>query len=243
MPTRLLVTAMLAALTVAPLAGAQTTPSPPAGPAPQSGAPPTGTPPTGAPPTAGPPPGSTSGTPSPGATGVSRPDPPRSGGTAAVAADYKLSLGDKLRVEVYKDPQLSQSLQVRPDGKITLPLVGDVNAAGLTSLELRDQLATALREYVTNPVVTVIVVETVPPLVYIMGEVTHPGSIPLNGPMSVLQALAMAGGFREFANTKDIRVLRRSSRGVQTIAFNYKTAVKGEGTPVMLQPGDTVIVP
>jgi polysaccharide export outer membrane protein len=146
-------------------------------------------------------------------------------------------------VEVYKDPQLSQSLQVRPDGKITLPLVGDVNAAGLTSLELRDQLATSLREYVTNPVVTVIVVETVPPLVYIMGEVSNPGSIPLNGPMSVLQALAMAGGFREFANTKDIRVLRRASRGVQTIAFNYKNAVKGEGTPVMLQPGDTIIVP
>jgi polysaccharide export outer membrane protein len=230
MPTRVLVTAMLAALTAAPFAGGQTTPSPPAGPVPQSGAPPTGAPPTE----------STNGaTPS---AGVARPDPPRSGGTA-VAADYKLAIGDKLRVEVYKDPQLSQSLQVRPDGKITLPLVGDVNAAGLTSLELRDQLATALREYVTNPVVTVIVVETVPPLVYVMGEVNTPGSIPLNGPMSVLQALAMAGGFREFANTKDIRVLRRSSRGVQTIAFNYKNAVKGESTPVMLQPGDTVIVP
>ena len=230
---------MLAALTVAPLAGAQTTASPPAGPVPQSGAPPTGAPPTGGPPT-----GSSSGaSPTPSTPGVSRPDPPRSGATAAVAADYKLSIGDKLRVEVYKDPQLSQALQVRPDGKITLPLVGDVSAAGLTSLELRDQLATALREYVTNPVVTVIVVETVPPLVYVMGEVTNPGSIPLNGPMSVLQALAMAGGFREFANTKDIRILRRSTRGVQTIAFNYKTAVKGEGTPVMLQPGDTVIVP
>ena len=244
MSTRLLVTAMLAALTVAPLAGAQTTPSPPAGPAPQSGAPPTVNPPTVNPPAGNPPTGTTNGTtPSPGTTGVARPDPPRAGGTAAVAADYKLAIGDKLRVEVYKDPQLSQSLQVRPDGKITLPLVGDVNAAGLTSLELRDQLATALREYVTNPVVTVIVVETVPPLVYVMGEVTNPGSIPLNGPMSVLQALAMAGGFREFANTKDIRVLRRSTRGVQTIAFNYKTAVKGEGAPVMLQPGDTVIVP
>ena len=229
---------MLAALTAASL-GAQTTPSPPAGPAPQSGAPPTGVSPTGAPPT-----GSTNGAnPSAGTTGVSRPDPPRSGGTAPVAADYKLAIGDKLRVEVYKDPQLSQSLQVRPDGKVTLPLIGDVSAAGLTSLELRDQLATALREYVTNPVVTVIVVETVPPLVYVMGEVTNPGSIPLNGPMSVLQALAMAGGFREFADTKDIRILRRSSRGVQTIAFNYKTAVKGEGAPVMLQAGDTVIVP
>src|SRR6187200_2938006 len=144
----------------------------------------------------------------------------------SIPADYRLAMGDKLRVEVYKDSQLSQSLQVRPDGKITLPLIGDVPAAGLTSIELRDQIAAALKEYVTNPVVTVIVVETVPPVVYVMGEVTNPGSIPLNGPMSVLQALAMAGGFREFANTKDIRVLRRSTRGVQTIAFNYKTAVK-----------------
>ena len=84
-------------------------------------------------------------------------------------------MGDKLRVEVYKDSQLSQSLQVRPDGKITLPLIGDVPAAGLTSIELRDQIAAALKEYVTNPVVTVIVVETVPPVVYVMGEVTNPG--------------------------------------------------------------------
>jgi polysaccharide export outer membrane protein len=162
---------------------------------------------------------------------------------AAPPADYRLANGDKLRVEVYKDAQLSQSLQVRPDGKVTLPLVGDITAAGLTSLELRDQIAAALKEYVTNPVVTVIVVETVPPVVYVMGEVATPGSIPLTGPTSVLQALAMAGGFRDFANTKDIRVLRRSPRGVQTIAFNYKSAVKGEGNTVMLQPGDTVIVP
>ena len=87
--------------------------------------------------------------------------------------DYRLSPGDKLRVEVYKDPQLSQSLQIRPDGKVTLPLVGDIQASGLTSLELRDQLATQLKEYVTNPVVTVIVVETSPILVYVMGEVGH----------------------------------------------------------------------
>jgi polysaccharide biosynthesis/export protein len=228
MPTRLLVIAMLAALTAAPLAQAQTT----------SGIPPQPVAPGDAPPA-----GSADDSAHAGTTAISRPDPPRSGGTAAVSPDYRLAIGDKLRVEVYKDPQLSQSLQVRPDGKVTLPLVGDVSAAGLTSLELRDQLTTALREYVTNPVVTVIVVETVPPLVYVMGEVARPGSIPLNGPMSVLQALAMAGGFREFANTKDIRVLRRTSRGIQTIAFNYKNAVKGEGPPVMLQPGDTVIVP
>ncbi len=162
---------------------------------------------------------------------------------AALPADYRLAVGDKLRVEVYKDAQLSQSLQVRPDGKITLPLVGDITAAGLTSIELRDQIASALKEYVTNPVVTVIVVETVPPVIYVMGEVAHPGAVPLNGPTSVLQALAMVGGFRDFANTKEIRVLRQSPRGVQTIAFNYKSAVKGDGTPVLLQPGDTVIVP
>ena len=89
-------------------------------------------------------------------------------------ADYRLAVGDKLRVEVYKDAQLSQSLQVRPDGKITLPLVGDITAAGLTSIELRDQIASALKEYVTNPVVTVIVVETVPPVIYVMGEVAQP---------------------------------------------------------------------
>ena len=168
---------------------------------------------------------------------------PQRKAAAALPADYRLAIGDKLRVEVYKDAQLSQSLQVRPDGKITLPLVGDITAAGLSSIELRDQIASALKEYVTNPVVTVIVVETVPPVIYVMGEVANPGAVALNSPMSVLQALAMAGGFRDFANTKEIRVLRQSARGVQTIGFNYKSAVKGDGNPVLLQPGDTVIVP
>jgi polysaccharide export outer membrane protein len=160
-----------------------------------------------------------------------------------VAPDYRLAIGDKLRVEVYKDAQLSQSLQVRPDGRITLPLLGDLRAAGLTPLELRDQIATSLKEYVTNPVVTVIVVETVAPTVFIMGEVNNPGSIAMTGPMSVMQALAMAGGFKDFANTKDIRVLRKTRNGVQTLPFNYKNAAKGEGDIVMLAPGDTIIVP
>jgi polysaccharide export outer membrane protein len=158
-------------------------------------------------------------------------------------SNYRLAIGDKLRVEVYKDAQLSQSLQVRPDGRITLPLLGDIQAAGLTPIELRDQVAKGLKEYVTNPVVTVIVVETVAPKVFIMGEVNHPGSIPIMGPMSIMQALAMAGGFKDFANTKDIRVLRKTNRGVQTLPFNYKDAAKGEGELVMLAPGDTIIVP
>jgi polysaccharide biosynthesis/export protein len=166
--------------------------------------------------------------------------------TSATTADYRLAPGDKLRVEVYKDAQLSQSLQVRPDGKITLPLIGDIVATDLTPIELRDRISNSLKEYVTNPVVTVIVVEASPVMVYVMGEVAQPGSIPMRGSMTVLQALAMAGGFREFANPKDIRILRKGGgvlKTVETIRFNYNDAVKGNLPPVFLQPGDMVVVP
>lgn len=158
-------------------------------------------------------------------------------------ADYRLVPGDKLRIEVYKDAQLSQSLQVRPDGKITLPLVGDVPAAGRTSNELRDTIASSLTEYIANPVVTVIVVETVPPVYYVVGEVNSPGPQPLTGQISVLQALSAAGGFRDFAKTKDIRIQRKTATGMTTLRFNYKDAINGEQKPIFLQPGDTIIVP
>lgn len=158
--------------------------------------------------------------------------------------DYRLGPGDKLRIEVYKDAQLSQSVQIRPDGKITLPLVGDIEATGKTPLELRDTATKALKEYMTNPVVTVIVVEASAAIAYVVGEVTHPGTINLQGgPITALQAIAMAGGLKDFANVKNIRILRRGPSGVQTIAFNYKDAVRGSGTPVYLRPGDTIVVP
>ena len=167
-----------------------------------------------------------------------------SGRPASVAGDYRLVSGDKLRIEVYKDPQLSQSLQIRPDGKITLPLLGDIAASGKTSLELRESIAASLKEYITNPVVTVIVVETVPQQIHVMGEVTSPGPQALTGPLSILQALAAAGGFKDFAKTKDIKILRKSATGVATtIRFNYKDAVQSGTAPLMLQPGDMVIVP
>jgi polysaccharide export outer membrane protein len=158
-------------------------------------------------------------------------------------ADYRLVVGDKLRIEVYKDPQLSQSLQIRPDGKITLPLIGDIPAAGQTSIALRETIAASLKEYVTNPVVTVIVVETQPPTVSVMGEVNNPGVHQLKGQTSVLEVLAMAGGFKDFANTKNIVIRRSTPTGIQRIPFNYKDAVKGEGKPMYLQPGDIIIVP
>jgi polysaccharide export outer membrane protein len=158
--------------------------------------------------------------------------------------EYRLGPGDKLRVEVYKDAQLSQSLQVRPDGKITLPLVGDMAAAGKTPIELRDALAASLKEYVNNPVVTVIVVEATAAQVYVIGEVSSPGTLVMQGPMTVLQALAQVGGLREFADRDDIRILRKGTTGsVRTIDFDYKRALKGETEPMYLQPGDTIVVP
>lgn len=161
----------------------------------------------------------------------------------ASSVEYRLGSGDKLRIEVYRDAQLSQSVQIRPDGKITLPLLGDVEATGRTPIELRDTLTTQLKEYMTNPVVTVIVVEASAAIAYVMGEVNHPGAVNLQGgQLTVLQALAIAGGLKDFANTKNIRILRRSSTGVQPISFNYKNAISGS-TPVYLRPGDTVVVP
>jgi len=159
-------------------------------------------------------------------------------------SDYRLGPGDKLRIEVYKDPQLSQSVQVRPDGKITLPLVGDVDATGKTPLELRDGLAKSLKEYMNNPTVTVIVVESLSSQVTVMGEVSKPGALQIFGPTNIVQVIAMAGGFKEFANTKDVRVLRQKSNGgVETIKFNYKDLINGDAKPVLLRSGDTVIVP
>ena len=167
---------------------------------------------------------------------------PAAGRTSAVAPDYILASGDKLRVEVYKDTQLSQSLQIRPDGKITLPLVGDVLAAGRTPVQLRDSIAQSLQPYITNPTVTVIVVETAPKTFYVMGEVNTPGPHPLVGQVSVIQALAMAGGFKDFADTKNIIIRRQSAQGAVDMKFNYKDAVKGETRPLLVQPGDTIIV-
>jgi polysaccharide biosynthesis/export protein len=163
---------------------------------------------------------------------------------AAASDEYRVGPGDKLRIEVYKDPQLSQSVQVRPDGKITLPLLGDIEATDHTPLELRETIAKALKEYITNPTVTVIVVEALASKVYVMGEVTHPGTMELHGPTTILQALAMAGGFKDFANTKDVKVLRpKGGNGVETIHFNYKDVLNGDAKPFYLRSGDTVVVP
>jgi polysaccharide biosynthesis/export protein len=158
--------------------------------------------------------------------------------------DYRLGPGDKLRVEVYGEPQLSQALQVRPDGKITLTLIGDVMAAGRTSLELRDALASALKSYVNGPAVTVIVQDALANQIDVVGEVASPGQQVLLGPVTILQAIARAGGLKEFAKAGSIYILRTDAKGLpQQYDAQYKEALKGKVAPVVLQPGDTVVVP
>jgi polysaccharide export outer membrane protein len=157
--------------------------------------------------------------------------------------DYRLGPGDKLRIEVYGEPQLSQSLQIRPDGKITLPLAGDIDAAGRTSTELRDAIVVALKDLLKNPVVTAIVQEANAAQVHVVGEVASQGTQILQGPRTVLQVLAQAGGLKEFAKQRDIRILRRTSTGQRTIEFDYKDAINGRIDPVYVEPGDTIVVP
>jgi len=174
----------------------------------------------------------------------SLPSVARSGPTVATnSTDYKMVVGDKLRVEVYKDPQMSQSLQIRPDGKITLPLLGDVAAAGKTPAALRDSLTSSLKEFITSPVVTVIVVEAQPQTVSAIGEVNAPGTHPIKGQTTVIEALAMAGGFKDFANTKNITIQRSTPTGTTRIKFNYKDAIKSESKQMCVEPGDVIIVP
>jgi polysaccharide biosynthesis/export protein len=166
-------------------------------------------------------------------------NPPAS---ATAGTDYRLVSGDQLRIEVYKEPQLSHGLQVRPDGKITLPLIGDVPAAGRTAAELRETLETSLKEHLRNPVVTVIVVETMPQTIHVMGEVNAPGPQVMNGDLNIIQALAAAGGFKLFADQDEIKILRKGPKGPTPLMFNYKKAIKGEGEILPLRPGDTIIV-
>jgi polysaccharide export outer membrane protein len=171
--------------------------------------------------------------------------PARGVTTNAASPEYRIGTGDKLQINVYKETDLSPALQVRPDGRITMPLIGDLVAAGQTPMQLQRRLAESLKEFVANPVVTVMVTEVAERVVYVMGEVSQPGAIPMKSNMTVLQALAVAGGLKDFADSKNIRILRKGGvTGPQTITFNYKDAIKGTGAALMyLQAGDTVVVP
>jgi polysaccharide export outer membrane protein len=151
---------------------------------------------------------------------------------------------DVLAINVWKEPDFSRSIQVRSDGKISLPLLGEVQAAGLTPSQLEHDLTTRLREYITKPEVTVMVEQINSKKFNILGQVSKPGSYSIALAPTIVDAIAIAGGPRDFAKQKSIYILRQNPAGGQTrIVFNYKDFLKGKTQNVKLEPHDTVVVP
>lgn len=159
---------------------------------------------------------------------------------------YVIGNDDVLAINVWKEPDISRSVPVRSDGKISLPLVGEVQAAGRTPLKLEQDIAVRLKSYISEPEVTVIVQQINSQKFNILGMVSKPGSYPLTNSPTVLDAIAIAGGFRDFAKQKSIYILRQNPDGTQTrIPFNYKEVVKSQNAAqnIKLQPRDTIVVP
>lgn len=163
----------------------------------------------------------------------------------SVDAGYKIGPQDMLRIDVWKEPDISRSVPVRPDGKISLPLLNDVQAAGLTAMELADVIREGLKKYITSPQVTVTVAEINSRRVYCNGEVLKPGALLLLPNMTALQALSSCGGFTQFARLKGIYILRMENGKQKQYPFNYKDVIKGKKPEdnILLQPGDIIVVP
>ncbi len=159
---------------------------------------------------------------------------------------FVIGTGDVLAINVWKEAEISRVVPVRSDGRISLPLVGELQASGQTPKQLENQITAKLKDYVSEPEVTVIVQEIRSQKFNVLGMVMKPGSYVLTKPMTVIDAIALAGGFRDFAKQKDIYVLRRDFNGKQRrLPFNYKEAIKGKNPQqnVELQSTDTVVVP
>ncbi len=183
-----------------------------------------------------------------GAYSQSSPNNAQTGGSSAIPLSdannpsYVIGPEDTLHVAVWKEPDLTATLPVRPDGKISMPLLNDVQAAGLTPMQLAGSIAEKLKKYVTDPRVTVVVTAMNSQRIYVLGEVLHSGAMPLTPNMTVLQALATAG-FTQFANTKGIYVLRQENGKQTKLPVNYKQLIKGNAPNLPLKPGDTIVVP
>lgn len=164
---------------------------------------------------------------------------------ATTDPNYIIGAQDVLDISVWKEPEITRTVPVRPDGKISLPLLNDVQAAGLTPAQLTAEITTSLKKFVTDPEVTVIVEQINSQRVYILGEVTRPGAYPLLPGMTVLQALSSAGGFTQFANEKKMYVLRRVNGNQEKYFFNYKDVLNGKRPDqnIALKAGDTIVVP
>jgi polysaccharide export outer membrane protein len=164
---------------------------------------------------------------------------------AKMATDsYVIGPADVLAVSVFKEPTLSNTMLVRPDGMISMPLLGDVQASGKTPLQLADEITAKLKKYVQDPNVTVILNQMNSKKVYLMGEIAHTGPIEMTPGMTLLQAIATGGGLTPFANAKKIYILRLEGGKQLKIPVQYKQALKGDlSLNLILNPGDTIVVP
>jgi polysaccharide export outer membrane protein len=167
---------------------------------------------------------------------------------ALVAADdptYKIGADDILKIDVWREDQLTRTVPVRPDGRITLPLLNDMRASGLTPMELAGAIRDELKNFVNNPQVTVSVMEINSRRIYVTGEVAKSGAFGLLPHMTALQAISSTGGFTQFARPKNIYILRTEKGQQVKLPFNYKEAVRGRNPEqnIELQPGDVIVVP
>ncbi len=166
--------------------------------------------------------------------------------TAHSDSSYVIGANDVLAINVWKEPDISRSVPVRSDGKISLPLVGELQASGQTPQQLEQEITKRLQSYISEPEVTVIVTDSKSQKINILGMVTKPGAYLLTSSTTVLDAIAMAGGFKDFAKQKSVYVLRKAPDGTQQrLLFNYKEVIKGKSPEqnIRLQAGDTVVIP
>jgi polysaccharide export outer membrane protein len=158
---------------------------------------------------------------------------------------YEVLPGDVLQVSVWKEPDLQLEVLVRPDGAFSFPLAGDISTKGLSVVELQSELTKRLSQYISSPVVTVSVAEVLGNKIYVIGQVNKPGDFVVNPQVDVMQALSMAGGLTAFADTNDIKILRRTGDRQIAISFKYNEVLKGKdlNQNIVLQSGDIVVVP
>ena len=158
---------------------------------------------------------------------------------------YRIGYNDTLNVHVWREPELTRDVTVTPDGRVTFPLIGNIVAEGRTVIELKEIITKKLKKYVTAPEVTVIVNESRSRMFYIIGKVNAPGAYPLAPNMTVLQALSNAEGLTEWANSKNILIVRREGNKEVQLRFNYKEFISGKKLEqnILLKPNDTIVVP
>ena len=158
---------------------------------------------------------------------------------------YVIGAGDVLSIQVWREPNLSGEFTVRPDGRITFPLLNDIKAQGLTPLQLKKKIEKGLTKYISTPVVTVVVQSANSKNIFILGKVNSPGKYPLTGPTTVLQALAQAGGLAEWAKSDEIVIVRNENGKQIKLEFDYDDVSKGKHLEqnIILKPGDTIVVP